>query len=99
MLQNGPEGWRKSTTDKGKIIMPDHCHVILKHSQALNTLTNYNIYIKADKSKAEMREFQRLGKRKKERLVQYQPHPVQTLVLYLVEEAKQLTGLKSINTL
>ena len=56
--------------------MPDGCHVYpKKSSQALNPLTNHNIYIKADKSKAEMKEFQRLGKGKKKVLVQYPTLP------------------------
>ena len=44
---------------------------ILKESQKLKDLVNLNIYIKPDKTKAEVTEFQRLGERKQELLNMY----------------------------
>ena len=44
---------------------------ILKASKKLKDLPNQTIYIKPDKTKAEVTEYQRLGKRKAELLLQY----------------------------
>ena len=54
-----------------KFVSQNPVKSILENANELSTLSNWKVYIKPDKSKAENAEYQRLGKRKVELLAQY----------------------------
>ena len=56
---------------KAKCSSSSTASVILKEAKKLKNLPNFTIYIKADKTKGEVEEYRRLGKRKTELLEEY----------------------------
>ena len=88
----GPVVEDKIRPIKVKFISSSPAANILKNSKTLSQKSNRKIYVKPDKSKAENKEFQRLGKRKDELLAQYPTEDEDNPRVTLIKGVLKLDG-------